>query len=351
MALVEKVYLINEKHKHNSVKSKYLSVKRVTCAKISFRVLYCDICKKFLCPVSKYESEYKGKIRDNLFVSNEETSFIKDTSFISNELGNICINELENFKKEHLDHNICERTLTYKGETFKLAYCIDCDSYGVNFQYYYNIKNNKNLTDVYVDSKTLNLNPENNLNDNIECLIRINTFRCNIRKHNIEEVIAIVNVFKKNTNKSEQVEINAFYCKNCKLYFIYESEYEKLLKHGIPTCPIHEELKCFNKSSDFESYNTESLLRQFGYNVNAQENLSVLERRRIIETILEHGFMTKNEILSHLSFLSNSRKNLPSMLNAVSKWNDDINYVNTLKGPDKRIVIIGAFRKFISKEK
>ena len=39
------------------------------------------------------------------------------------------------------------------------------------------------------------------------------------------------------------------------------------------------------------------------------------------------------------------------MLNAVSKWNDDINYVNTLKGPDKRIVIIGAFRKFISKEK
>ena len=111
MALVEKVYLINEKHKHNSVKSKYLSVKRVTCDKISFRVL---------------------------------------------------------------DHNICERTLTYKDETFKLAYCIDCDSYGVNFQYYYNIKN-----------------------DNIECLIRINTFRCNIRKHNIEEVMAIVNVFKK----------------------------------------------------------------------------------------------------------------------------------------------------------
>ena len=64
MALVEKVYLINEKHKHNSVKSKYLSVKRVTCDKISVRVL---------------------------------------------------------------DHNICERTLTYKDETFKLAYCIDRD--------------------------------------------------------------------------------------------------------------------------------------------------------------------------------------------------------------------------------
>ena len=56
--------------------------------------------------------------------------------------------------------------------------------------------------------------------------------------------------------------------------------------------------------------------------------------------------MTKNEILSHLSFLYNSRKNLSNMARAVSKWNDDITFVNTLKNTNKRVVKIGAFRKF-----
>lgn len=346
MALVEKVYLINNKHRHNGVKNEYLHVKNITGGNISFKVLYCDICKKYICPIKKYENEYKGKIDNKIFVIPNDDTFVKDTSIKVESLNNILLNEISSFKKEHADHNTCERILTYKGENFELIFCKDCDSYGTKSNYYNNIINNRKLDYVYNSLESTFEEQSEHIDNVIEFLIRISSFRCNVRKHNIEEIVAVVNVFNKKTNNLEEVEVNAFYCRNCNLYYIYESEYTLLLKRGIPICPIHEELRYFNKSNDFDSYNTESILRQFGYNVNAQENLSLEERHKILEIILNNSIMSKNEIISHLNFLINSRKNQINMFNAISKWNDDIKFVHTFKIENRRVVKIGAIKKF-----
>lgn len=346
MALVDNVYLIEDKHTHSSVKKEYLHVKKITGKNLTFKVLFCDICKKYMCPVDIYNSKYKGLINDKLFIEPNENTFINDTSFIADSLEGKCLNDITSFCKEHLQHCICERIILYKGIKLNLAYCKDCDAYGIEKEYINNILVNKDLNESYTK---LNINPENNLSDSIEFLIKINSFRCNTRKHDIEDIIAIVNVFDKKNNEVKKIEVSAFYCRDCKLYFIFENEYNKILNNGIPICPIHEELKYFNKTNSFDSYNTESMLRQFGYNVSAQEDLSTSERHKIIEFILNNGFMTKNEILSHLTFLSNSRKNQPNMLVAVSKWNDDIAFVNTFKNANNRVIKVGAFRKYIRK--
>lgn len=351
MAVVEKIYLIENKHRHNGVKNEYLHVKNITGGSINFKVLYCDICKKYICSRIRYENEYKNKIDSKIFAIPNKDTFIKDTSIKIESLNNILLNDISSFKKEHAEHNICERSLKYKGENFELSYCKDCDSYGTETIYYHNIINNRKLDDDYTILEGDYEEYLKHFDNVIEFLIRINTFRCNVRKHNIEEIIAVVNVFNKKNNSMEEVEVNAFYCRNCNLYYIYENEYTLLLKKGIPICPIHEELKYFNKSNNFDSYNTESILRQFGYNVNAQENLSANERHKIIEIILNNGIMSKNEIISHLNFLTNSRKNQANMFNAISKWNDDIKFVHTIKTENRRVVKIGAIRKFKKIEK
>ena len=137
--------------------------------------------------------------------------------------------------------------------------------------------------------------------------------------------------------------------KNCKLYFIYDSEYKELLKHGIPTCPVHEEIKYFSSTNTFDKYESESLLRQFGYNVNSQENLSTNERRKVIDTVINNGIMNKSDVLSLLNFLASSRKNQYNMQNAVSKWESDIKYTRELNIDDVRRVKVGAFRKKTTK--
>ena len=62
---------------------------------------------------------------------------------------NILLNDISSFKKEHAEHNICERSLKYKDENFELSYCKDCDSYGTETIYYHNIINNRKLDDDY----------------------------------------------------------------------------------------------------------------------------------------------------------------------------------------------------------
>lgn len=346
MAVVNNVYIIEKKHRHKSVKKDYLFVKKINSSNASFKVQYCSICRKYFCSVERYERDYKDRISNKLFVKPQDDTFIKDTSFICDKLDNICLNRIDNFNKEHHNHDLCKKTLEYKKKLFELIYCKICDAYGTDINYYHNIKKGKKLDEENIDEDKYTRDLKNTP---IEFLIRINSFFCNSKKHSIEEIIATVNVYNKRNGNLEEVEVIAFYCKKCKLYFIYDSEYNKIIRKGIPICPVHEELKYFASGNDFDNYKAESLLRQFGYTVNSKDNLSSKKRHEIIELVLNNGFMNKHEILSHLSFLANSRKKIEGMSFAVDKWNEDISFVSKLNVNNPRKVKIGAFKKYIKK--
>lgn len=285
---------------------------------------------------------------DSYGINDEDYDYIKNKFVINKPLQRIKLNRNLNydlrrgFYLNHMEHKLKEVIISVDNQDFKTLYCANCDLYQLNEKVFAKYIGELCTGIVYKDDEEKLISRENN---SIEFLIKINTFRCQKYNHKIEEIIAIVNVFDKNTEEIKSVEIPAFYCKNCGLYFIYGSEYDSLLKYGIPICPIHEEVKYFNNANKFEKYETNSLLRQFGYNVNSQENLSVDERRKIINSVIKNGIMTKNDVLSLLNFLSSSRKNQLNMKSAVSKWEADIKYTRELVCDTGRKVNVGAFRK------
>lgn len=340
----EKDYIIDtcyEEPKLNNIKLNKISSfeKEHRNHKIEIKELEYQNCKlKFhyciSCNVYAVDDLYYEMISENKKIKLQE----KDVYIKLNNENNFDIRE--KFHQNHQNHSIIKRVVEIDGEKYKIDYCETCDVYLLQSKIFYKHFSSdfkgKLIKDSVIDEKE---------NEKIEFLIKINDFKCSMKNHPIEDICAVVNVFDKKIEEIKQVEINAFYCKFCKVYFIYEREYNKLLKYGIPTCPICEEIKYFSDQAGFETYNEESTLRRFGYNVNAQDDLSALKRQKILSIILENGVMSKNQILSHLSFLYNTKKNQKNMQKALSKWNEDISYVHTYQPKNIRKVEVGAFRK------
>ena len=390
-------------------KEDYLTKRTLKLKDNYIETIHCNICNIYMCSRMQFENEYKNKIDNRYFRLIKEKDYIVDSCYEETKLNNIKLNKNSSFTKEHQNHKKEIKKITYQNEQLKFNYCIDCNTYGIDDLYYEMIKDNKKIKlqekdisillnnennydirenfnynhhnhtiikrTVIIDNETYQISyckncdvyslsekifykyfsndykgtlyKENSIEENepIEFLIKINDFKCSVENHPIEEICAVVNVLNIKTKEIQKIEINAFYCKNCNVYFIYESEYNKLLKYGIPTCPICEEIKFFSDQSGFESYNTESILRRFGYNVNAQDNLSSLKRQSILSMILKYGIMDKNQVISHLTFLYNTKKYQKNMQQALSKWDADINFVYSFPSKNIRKVEIGAFRK------
>lgn len=69
MAKKNIIYLISEKHRHNSVKDEYLTLKKINVDGKDIDVMYCSICNIFMCPQKMYYSKLKGIIQSKNFKS------------------------------------------------------------------------------------------------------------------------------------------------------------------------------------------------------------------------------------------------------------------------------------------
>lgn len=108
-------------------------------------------------------------------------------------------------------------------------------------------------------------------------LIRTNTRYCINKEHRLHRIKALVCI--DNGYSINEVSVEAMYCETCNHYFISELEYEKLCRLGricSRVITIGEYRKILE--SGYHSWAEKSLLRSYGYNVNAQENLSDRER-------------------------------------------------------------------------
>ncbi len=86
----------------------------------------------------------------------------------------------------------------------------------------------------------------------------------------------------------------------------------------------------------------ESLLHQFGYNVNQTDNLSSEERQEILSMVMEAGIMAPYEIIRLLEFLISRNGNMIGNELAKWKWERDVEYVYNYKIEPKGFVI-GTF--------
>ena len=163
--------------------------------------------------------------------------------------------------------------------------------------------------------------------ESADFLVRTSTMKCRCNGHSIKDIVATVNVIKNGVVKETQVP--GYYCKDCKKYFILESDYLKLRSKGIILCKIIEQKLL---KSQFTSYshllNSESILHSYGYNVNAQENLSSSERHIILEFLLKNKILSKSDIKSHLNYLINRSSNNRKLYDAIAKWKSDIVFID-----------------------
>lgn len=211
----------------------------------------------------------------------------------------------------------------------------------------------KDITQINTNNIKQNINHINNRlkkeNNKISFLVRSQLKSCVSKNHSLDSIVVEIQVIDTN-GTIKNVEVNGFYCNDCKLYYILESEYERIRRKGTPLCQIFEEIKYLNNVSNKFDLNYESILYSFGYNVNSQNNLSDKQRFKILTFIIDNSILSKSEVISYLNYFINMRIGRKEYQNAIDKWRNDIKSLNNYKSIkiDKKVDAIRVI-KYIHK--
>ena len=71
----------------------------------------------------------------------------------------------------------------------------------------------------------------------------------------------------------------------------------------------------------------EPILMQYGYTVNAVDDLSASRRQKILAVLIDNGFVSKSHIISLLDFFIAQRSGIERMSSAVDKWTANREFV------------------------
>ncbi len=144
------------------------------------------------------------------------------------------------------------------------------------------------------------------------------TNTCVRKNHSIESVTAkTVNV-----KNNQPVEVNVFYCAQCKKYFINFEALQAYFSRG-----IYPALQYTYENVEQGELREASDLMLYGYNVR-EGQLTQSERRRILEWIIDSGLLSKAEIIGNLQFKVRYNGRKAGNERAKAKWQDDIQFVS-----------------------
>ena len=191
-------------------------------------------------------------------------------------------------------------------EKFDIPYCQTCDAFLLS-----KAQHKQNYLRFSVIKPAVK--PKSNLSFK-DTLIRCNTFICTNKSHKIENIKCHVSIMDENGD-IESLPVIAGFCSICNLYYLTEDDYSKLKKKGVILCKIRSKGQVLNE---------QSILRQYGYYVGSNNELSTKQRRRILCMIYDYGILSYVEIVHYLDFFINQHRRHP---NAVRKWKEDKNYM------------------------
>lgn len=176
-------------------------------------------------------------------------------------------------------------------------------------------------------------------------VIRKDVFQCHKHDHQIQEIDASVPIITKNGNYIRAL-ITAGFCPECNEYFIMESTYQKLIEYGTLACRVTDEETYLQEhkgsGNDINSWPTESIIKQCGYNVNSNSSLTTVQRRNILEHIIDENVCSKARVISHLDKMINlfSRQKRKDMSSAIQKWEGDRDFIEKYKvGTHRRVTV------------
>lgn len=137
-----------------------------------------------------------------------------------------------------------------------------------------------------------------------------------------------IQVMSKVTGKIFAMIIEAEYKSESGHYFISKETYNKLFINGIPLCRLIKKRDYVERMSENNlDLKPQSVLMDYGYNVSDQNNLSMLARHNILAMLIDSGICRKERVISYLKFFIHQRQSKNNMHDAISKWEDDIDFV------------------------
>ena len=177
-------------------------------------------------------------------------------------------------------------------------------------------------------------------------VVRRSVLRCANNGHKLKNIDAILQIITENHEIVEKI-VPAAYCPDCDKYFILETTYQRIKEIGIPMCRVCDEktyLKGLN-GFNYEGWNSQSLLNEYGYNVSAQNGLTASERQFILAMLIDFGIMTKGAIMSYLDFFIRSRENDDRYSTAIWKWDTDRRFVARYREGDFEKVAVKSITR------
>lgn len=171
----------------------------------------------------------------------------------------------------------------------------------------------------------------------VDVIIRSFSMFCEHNNHMIKSVVGRIPIM--NGSEIISYEVYLGYCTSCGVYLMFPSDYEKIISLGVPQCKLYISFWEKEKSEEKFLYNSKSILRKKGYNVQDKNGLPERERQRILLNVIEEQLMTSYEVIMFLNWLVNTRKSQSKYQLAVKKWREDIKYVKNLVKDSEKVDI------------
>lgn len=169
--------------------------------------------------------------------------------------------------------------------------------------------------------------------------------KCIREDHELLAVSVVIRVLPKGGNAIDLTG-PAFYCENCNEYYMLEYDINDMRKKGVLLCRlITESVYNKNRNSALSSLAPESVLRQHGYCVSKEENLTTSQRWITLDSIIDHHILHLQKVRSHIAWLVKTRQNMPNMEEAIDKWKVDLKHLdNTYHNNGTRKIGISTIR-------
>lgn len=167
-------------------------------------------------------------------------------------------------------------------------------------------------------------------------LVRSNIADCINQKHKYINIKARVDILI--YNERTEVEFDAFFCDDCRAYFISKDTYEKLSAKGKILCPVlsRSQLKK-RQSMDITTLSPKSKLSMQGYNVRKQDNYDAYYRQSLLKDMIDNNLCSKEEIVKLLNFFINTHINQDNFIQAVERWKEDLSQIECYDGNRKNV--------------
>ncbi len=183
-------------------------------------------------------------------------------------------------------------------------------------------------------------------------IVYTNNITCKRLGHTFVNDSAIVSVCqdKSGVPYIQQYEIPVCKCYKCKAFYMLESVYKELKAKGHIMCQILSQDQ-FDRREYGLVDDVEHIMYKCGYSVKA-DGLTSIQRHVLLEEIIQSDIVSLSQAVNHIKYLIRRNELNGNMINAIEKWQEDIEYLTgqRIKTGIKKIIksedvkIIGIYK-------